>query len=220
MAEQMRLLYVGSIKPENAAKLLGLADVDRCPGQRREPGRSEFSGDCQGRLRHLRLRILQPEVCKGNVPDRFSRRLVADRQRNSDPEAALGAIGENHIATVAANDGANDGKAEPDASRVAAARPLDPMKWGEYALHLICGDAGAVVVDGHGDEICIRRYRDPGTASVFDRVIDEVCESPLQRYRPPEIGKPRPARIGCRTPGISGVIGHGLQQHRQIQRLA
>ena len=59
MAEQMRLLYVGSIKPENAAKLLGLADVDRCPGQRREPGRSEFSGDCQGRLRHLGLKILR-----------------------------------------------------------------------------------------------------------------------------------------------------------------
>ena len=46
---QGHILYGGSMKPSNAAELLALADVDRGPDRRGQPGRRRFLGDRRSR---------------------------------------------------------------------------------------------------------------------------------------------------------------------------
>ena len=47
-ADQVRILYGGSVKPSNAAELMAVENVERRPGRRREPRRGRFPGDCRG----------------------------------------------------------------------------------------------------------------------------------------------------------------------------
>ena len=100
-----------------------------------------------------------PEIIRVKVIVLSTRKLEARFQ------SAAVAIGERERAAKRADELLGDGEAKPGAAGFAIARSLDPIKWQEYRLQMLVGNAGAAV--RYGDRDAVRPLRIDGDFDIL-----------------------------------------------------
>ena len=86
---------------------------------------------------------------------------------------------------MALDDRQRNRKAEAEAAGIPVAGRFEPDERRKRALPVVRGDAGPLVGERDLDGLPEIADGDPRAGAVFQRVVDQVSEGPLQREPPP-----------------------------------
>ena len=112
-----------------------------------------------------------------------------------------------------------DGEAEAGSAGVAIARGLQPMERFEHRPQLMLGNAGPLILDPDHGGLIASGDRGPGGAAELERVVDQICEQPLEGQRIARHIDPLES-AECQTSAeLSGVVHGGFDQRRQLEAL-
>src|SRR3954462_4978764 len=94
--------------------------------------------------------IRTTRLIKRRLIERLGWRSASSRYPDDRPQAAHRTVVEGDVAAMAARNVAGDRQAEAGAAFVLVARRVQPEEGAEHVLALLGRDAGAVVIDDHG----------------------------------------------------------------------